>query len=181
MKQIKGLLLRQGKKEGKRREKESYTAGASPSEPTLPRNFRLKYSPISPTPGPRATSTPETDPLQQKARRQERSVVKIKAKDYNLNFDGEEVEKFIRKVERIAQIEGETDEDLEMEMAFWTTKPRISDAIETIPGYEEGNFMQLKKYLITKWGRVEPERRYRKYSLIKLFNDNQEDGDIGSI
>ncbi|MBW0541774.1 hypothetical protein O181_081489 [Austropuccinia psidii MF-1] len=178
MKQMQDLLLTQSKKKGKRREQKSYTPGASPSEPTLPRHFRPEDSPISTTPGPRATSTSETEPktqniprrvfvttpnnpspLQQKVPRQERPVVEIKEKDYNLNFDGEEVEKFIRKVERIAQIEGATDEHLEMQMEFWTTEPRISDAIEAIPGYEEGNWMQLKKDLKSKWGRVEPEKK----------------------
>ncbi|MBW0469794.1 hypothetical protein O181_009509 [Austropuccinia psidii MF-1] len=121
------------KKKGKRRESKSYTPGASPSEPSLPRHFR----PISPTPGPRATSTPETESrpsnilmrvfvstpthpssLQQEIPRKERSLVKIKAKNCNLNFNGEEVKKFIKKVERIAQIEGETEEDLAMQVAF---------------------------------------------------------------
>ncbi|MBW0585610.1 hypothetical protein O181_125325, partial [Austropuccinia psidii MF-1] len=154
-------------------------------------HIRPEDSPISPTPGPRATSTPETNPrraffstpnnpspLQQQVLKKESLVVKIKAKDYNLNFNGEEVEKFIKKVERIAQIEGATDEDLAMQMAFWTTDPRISDSIEAMPGYEEGNWTQLKKDLITKWRRVEPERRYRKYSLIQLFNDTQDEGGI---
>ncbi|MBW0479577.1 hypothetical protein O181_019292 [Austropuccinia psidii MF-1] len=68
-----------------------------------------------------------------------------------------------------------------MQTAFFTTEPRISDAIEAIPGYEEGNWTELKKDLKTKWGRVEPERRYTKYSLIKLFNDTQEDGGVGSL
>ncbi|MBW0536303.1 hypothetical protein O181_076018 [Austropuccinia psidii MF-1] len=109
MKQMQDLLLTQSKKKGKRREQTSYTPGASPSEPTLPRHVRPEDSPISPTPGPRATSTPATEPrtqniprrvfvttpnnpspLQQKVPRQERPVVKIKAKDYNLNFDGGE-------------------------------------------------------------------------------------------
>ncbi|MBW0483486.1 hypothetical protein O181_023201 [Austropuccinia psidii MF-1] len=66
-------------------------------------------------------------------------------------------------------------------MEFWTTEPRVNDAIEAMPGYAEGNWTQLKKDLITKWGRVEPEKRYRKDSLIKLFNDTQEDGGIGSL
>ncbi|MBW0521987.1 hypothetical protein O181_061702 [Austropuccinia psidii MF-1] len=80
-------------------------------------------SPSSSTPGPKATSTSETEqrpqtdqrwefystptntsPLQQQIPRQERPVVKIKAKDYNLNLNGEEVEMFMRKVERIAQV-----------------------------------------------------------------------------
>ncbi|MBW0558383.1 hypothetical protein O181_098098 [Austropuccinia psidii MF-1] len=169
-------------------------------EPTLPRHVRPEDLPISPTPGPRGTSTPATEPrtqniprrvfvttpndpspLQQKVPRQERPVVKIKAKDYNLNFDGEAVEKFIKKVERIAQMEGATDEDLAMQIAFWTTNQKVSHAIEAMPGYEEGSSTQLKKDLITKWGRVEPERRYIKDSLTKLFSETQEDGGIGSL
>ncbi|MBW0577642.1 hypothetical protein O181_117357, partial [Austropuccinia psidii MF-1] len=198
--QLQILLTGSKKKKGKRRESTSYTPGASPSEATLPRHVRPEESPISPTPGPRATSTPATEPrssnvprkvfvstpthpspLHQEIPRQERSVVKIKAKNYNLNFNGEEVEKFIKKIERIAQIEGATEEDLAMQMAFWTTDSKISDAIEAMPGYEEGNWTQLKKDLITKWGRVEPERRYRKDSLLKLFNDTQDNGGISNL
>ncbi|MBW0577412.1 hypothetical protein O181_117127, partial [Austropuccinia psidii MF-1] len=127
-------------------------------------------------------STPTNpSPLQHQILRQERPVVKIKAKDYNLNFNGEEVEKFIRKVEKIAQIEGAREEDLAMQMAFWTTDSKNSDAIEAMPGYEEGNWSQLKKDLITKWGRVEPERKYRKDSLINLFNDTQDAGGISTL
>ncbi|MBW0491626.1 hypothetical protein O181_031341 [Austropuccinia psidii MF-1] len=123
MKKMQDLLLTQRNKKVKRRKQKSYTPGASPSEPKLPRHVRPADSPISPTPGPRATSTLAKEPrtqniprkvfvttpnspslLQQKVPRQERPVVKIQAKDYHLNFDGEEVEKFIKKVERIAQI-----------------------------------------------------------------------------
>ncbi|MBW0503885.1 hypothetical protein O181_043600 [Austropuccinia psidii MF-1] len=169
------LLLTQSKSKVKVREQTSYTPGASPSEPTLPRHVRPEDSPISPTPGPRATFTPATEPstqniprrvfvtipndpspLQHKVPRQEIPLVKIKAKYYNLNFDGEEVEKFIKKVERIAQIEGETDEDLAMQMEFWKTNQKVNDAIEAMPGYDKGNWTQLRKDLITKWGRVEP-------------------------
>ncbi|MBW0528202.1 hypothetical protein O181_067917 [Austropuccinia psidii MF-1] len=101
------------------------------------KHIRPENSPISPAPGPRAISTPETEPrinniprrafvskpnnaspLQQQVLKQERPVAKIKAKDYNLNFNGEEVENFIKKAERIAQIEGETDKDLAIQMAF---------------------------------------------------------------
>ncbi|MBW0540865.1 hypothetical protein O181_080580 [Austropuccinia psidii MF-1] len=104
------------KKKGKRREQTSYTPGASPSEQTLPWHVRPEDSPISPTPEPRATSTPATEPrtqsiprrvfvtapnspstLQRKFPRQERTLVGFKAKDYSLNFDEEEVEKPIRR------------------------------------------------------------------------------------
>ncbi|MBW0589785.1 hypothetical protein O181_129500 [Austropuccinia psidii MF-1] len=52
MKEMKDLLLTQGKKKQKRREQASYTPVASPSEPTLPRHVRPEHSPISPTPDP---------------------------------------------------------------------------------------------------------------------------------
>ncbi|MBW0477085.1 hypothetical protein O181_016800 [Austropuccinia psidii MF-1] len=68
-----------------------------------------------------------------------------------------------------------------MQVAFWTTDSRICDAIEAMPGYEEGNWSQLKKDLMTKWGRVEPERRLRKESLINLFNDTPDAGGIRTL
>ncbi|MBW0507372.1 hypothetical protein O181_047087 [Austropuccinia psidii MF-1] len=87
------------KKKGKRRSSTTYTPGVSPSEPSLPRNFRPEESTLIPTPGPRATSTPATDarntsiprrvfvstpthpsPLYQEITRVEKPVVKIRAK-----------------------------------------------------------------------------------------------------
>ncbi|MBW0556190.1 hypothetical protein O181_095905 [Austropuccinia psidii MF-1] len=172
----------------------------NPSEPSLPRHVRAEESPISPTPGPRETSTPATEsrpsniprrdfvstpthpsPLKQEIPRKERSVLNIKAMNYNLNFHGEEAEKCIKKTERIAQIEGATEEDLAMQIAFWTTDSKISDTIEPMPGYEEGNWTWLKNALIKTWGRVEPERRYRKDPHVQLFNDTQDEGGISNL
>ncbi|MBW0527418.1 hypothetical protein O181_067133 [Austropuccinia psidii MF-1] len=65
MKQMQDLLLTQRKKKGKIREQTPYTPGASPSESTLPRHVRPEDSQISPTPGPRATSTTATEPRTQ--------------------------------------------------------------------------------------------------------------------
>ncbi|MBW0484827.1 hypothetical protein O181_024542 [Austropuccinia psidii MF-1] len=61
MKQMQDILLTKNKKKGKRRGSEFYTPGASASEPTLPSHVRPEESPSSPTPGPRATSTPATE------------------------------------------------------------------------------------------------------------------------
>ncbi|MBW0488739.1 hypothetical protein O181_028454 [Austropuccinia psidii MF-1] len=157
------------KKKGKRRESTSYTPGASPNEPYLPRHVRPEKSPISPAPGPRETSTQATEsrpsniprrvfvstpthpsPLQQEIPRQGRSVVKIKAKNYNISFNGEGSEKSINEIIRIAQIEGATEADLAIQVAFWTTDSKISDAIEAMPGFEQGNWTHLKKDLIEK-------------------------------
>ncbi|MBW0496332.1 hypothetical protein O181_036047 [Austropuccinia psidii MF-1] len=157
MKKIQDILLNQSKKKGKRRGFTSYTPGGSPSKLTLPRHVTPEESLSSHKPGPRATSTPETEPRAQAHKRgeilstptnpsplkhqiltQERPVAQIKAKYYNLSFNREKVEKFIRKVERIAHIEGAKEEYLEMQMEFWRTGSKLSDAIEAMPGYEEG-------------------------------------------
>ncbi|MBW0512333.1 hypothetical protein O181_052048 [Austropuccinia psidii MF-1] len=87
-------------------------------------NVKLENSPISPTPGPRATSTPKTEqrshsipkkvfsstpnhpsPSQREIPKVISSIVKIKDKDYNLVFDGNGVEKFIKRVEPATEIE----------------------------------------------------------------------------
>ncbi|MBW0525205.1 hypothetical protein O181_064920 [Austropuccinia psidii MF-1] len=133
------------------------------------KHIRPEDSLILPTPGPMENSTQETypriqiiprrvfvstpnnpSPLQQQVLRQETLVAKIEAKDNDLKFNEEEVETLVKKVERIAQINGKKYEDLAMGMAFWTTGPRVSEAIEAIPGY--GELTQLKKSLIAEWG-----------------------------
>ncbi|MBW0469006.1 hypothetical protein O181_008721 [Austropuccinia psidii MF-1] len=93
-------------------------------------------------------------PLQKQAPRNKIAVAKIEAKDYNLNFDREEVEHFIDKVERISQIEGEKDKDLAIKMAFWTTGSRISDEIKSMPDYEKENWTQLREEFIEKCGSI---------------------------
>ncbi|MBW0550714.1 hypothetical protein O181_090429 [Austropuccinia psidii MF-1] len=131
MNQMQDLLLTQRERKGKRREQTSYTPGASPSEPTLPRHVRPEDSPISPTPGPRETSTPKTEqgsqsipkkvflfttnhpsPLKKEIPKVTSPIVKIRAKYYNLVFDGNEVEKFIKRVEAAAEIEGDVGKDI---------------------------------------------------------------------
>ncbi|MBW0521422.1 hypothetical protein O181_061137 [Austropuccinia psidii MF-1] len=62
MKKMQGFLLSQASKTEKRRQSIANTPRHSPSEPTLPRHIRTEYSQTSPTPGPRGTSTPETEP-----------------------------------------------------------------------------------------------------------------------
>ncbi|MBW0528203.1 hypothetical protein O181_067918 [Austropuccinia psidii MF-1] len=50
-----------------------------------------------------------------------------------------------------------------------------------MPGYEEADWTKQKKDLIAKWGRLEPERRYRQDSLIQLFNDTQDEGGVDTL
>ncbi|MBW0569837.1 hypothetical protein O181_109552 [Austropuccinia psidii MF-1] len=124
MKQMQYILSTQSKKKVKRRGSTSHIPGGSPIEPTLPRATSTTEAEPRPQTHQRRSffSTPTNpSPLQHQILRQERHVVKIKSKDYNLKFNGEEVEKFIRKVERIAQIEGGREEYLAMQMEFWTT------------------------------------------------------------
>ncbi|MBW0524834.1 hypothetical protein O181_064549 [Austropuccinia psidii MF-1] len=57
----------------------------------------------------------------------------------------------------------------------------MSDYIEAITGYEEGDWTQLKKELIAEWERVEPETRYKKDSITQIFNYTQDEGRISTL
>ncbi|MBW0556148.1 hypothetical protein O181_095863 [Austropuccinia psidii MF-1] len=120
---------------------------------TLPRSFRQHGSP-SPYSRPMATSTLYTEerqstlprrvnisaqlptPSHQEIPRNTTSIVKIRAKDYNLWFDGKDVERFIKKVDKIAEIEGASGRDIERQIAFWIKDEESSYHIKVIPGYE---------------------------------------------
>ncbi|MBW0548684.1 hypothetical protein O181_088399 [Austropuccinia psidii MF-1] len=136
------------KKEGKRKVS-SFTAEKSPMEETtsMPRIFRHKGSP-SPFSRPMASSTPFTSqrpntlpkgvnihaqassPLQQEIPRNNTPIFKIIPKDYNLWFDGKEVERFLEIVENIAEIEGQSGKYIAREISFWTKDQNISCHIE---------------------------------------------------
>ncbi|MBW0580343.1 hypothetical protein O181_120058 [Austropuccinia psidii MF-1] len=148
----------------------------------------------SPTPKGFTTSTPGTFPraarfakrvhITKPTQQPERAtipitnIVKIKAKYYKLNFDGSDVEDFIKRPERIASIERANERDLDMQIAFWSEDQDIRYEIEGIPGYEKEDWDQLKKEIISKWGKVEPERRHRKDSLTRLFSQARQEGGV---
>ncbi|MBW0524882.1 hypothetical protein O181_064597 [Austropuccinia psidii MF-1] len=164
MKEMQDLFLTQSKKKGKIREKTSYTPGASPSESSLPRHVRPEDSPISPTPGPRETSTYKTEqrsqsipkkvflttpnhpsPLQKEIPKATSPIVKIRVKDYNLVFDSNEVEKCIKRVEAEAEIEGASGEDIAGQVISMSAAEEVKEKIEAMQGYEEKNWKKLQK------------------------------------
>ncbi|MBW0566806.1 hypothetical protein O181_106521 [Austropuccinia psidii MF-1] len=187
-------------KEEEKNKLSSYTPQNSPLEEqtTLPRSFRQHGSP-SPYPRPMATSTPYTEqrpstlprrvnissqiptPLHQEIPRNTTPIVKIRAKDYNLWFDGKDVERFIKKVENIAEIEGASGRDIARQIAFWTKDEEISYHIEGMPGYETADWDQLKVDMKRRWGTVSPERRYRLSSITDLFTKTQQEGGIRNM
>ncbi|MBW0523058.1 hypothetical protein O181_062773 [Austropuccinia psidii MF-1] len=109
----------------------------------MPRIFRQEGSP-SPFARPMASSTLFTSqrtntltkrvnihaqassPLQQEIPQNNTPIVKIGPKDYSLWFDEKEVERFIKRVENIAEIEGGSGRDIERQMSFWTKDQEIS-------------------------------------------------------
>ncbi|MBW0510648.1 hypothetical protein O181_050363 [Austropuccinia psidii MF-1] len=109
----------------------------------MPIIFRKEGSP-SPFSRPMASSTPFTaqrpntlpkrihinaqasSPLQQEIPINSTPIVKIRPKDYSLWFDGKEVERFIKRVENIEKIEGESVRDIARQISFWTKDQEIS-------------------------------------------------------
>ncbi|MBW0503625.1 hypothetical protein O181_043340 [Austropuccinia psidii MF-1] len=164
----------------------------------MPRIFRQEGSP-SPFSRPMASSTPFTlqrpnmlpkriniyakasSPLQQEIPRNNTPIVEIRQKDYNLWFDGKEVERFLKRVENIAEIEGESGRDIARQISFWTQYQDISYHIEGIPGYETGDWEQLILDMKRIWGTVSPERRYKLSSITQLFTKIQQEGGIRNM
>ncbi|MBW0495886.1 hypothetical protein O181_035601 [Austropuccinia psidii MF-1] len=102
-------------------------------------------------------------------------IVKIRAKDYNLWFDGKDVEIFINKIEL------ESERDLARKGAFCPKDEEISYHIEGIPGYETAYWDQLKVDMKKRWGTVSTERRYKLYSISELFTKTQKEGGIRNM
>ncbi|MBW0555523.1 hypothetical protein O181_095238 [Austropuccinia psidii MF-1] len=102
---------------------------------SMPRIFRQEGSP-SPFSRPMASSTPFTSqrpntlpkwvniysqvssPFKKEIPQNNTPIVKIRTKDYNLWFVGKEVERFIKRVENIAEIEGESGRDIASQISF---------------------------------------------------------------
>ncbi|MBW0551107.1 hypothetical protein O181_090822, partial [Austropuccinia psidii MF-1] len=186
-------MERAAKRHGKKT-KSSQLSPETTGDSTIERMLRPQQPSLSPTPKTFATSTPGTlpraaifekrvhitTPTQQPERVTipKRKIVKMKANDYNLNFDGSDSEYFIKRAERIVSIEGENERDLAMQIAFLSEDKDIRYEIEGMPGYEVEHWDQLKKEMISKWGKAEPERRPSKHSLTGLFNQNLQEGGV---
>ncbi|MBW0574632.1 hypothetical protein O181_114347 [Austropuccinia psidii MF-1] len=116
--------------------KSSQFSPETTGDATIERMIRPQQPSPSPTPKTFATSTPGTlpraarfakrvhitTPTQQPERVTipKRKIVKTKENNYSLNFDGCDVEDFIKRAERIASIEGANERDLAMKIAFWS-------------------------------------------------------------
>ncbi|MBW0576898.1 hypothetical protein O181_116613 [Austropuccinia psidii MF-1] len=189
-------MERAARRHGKKTKSSTFSPETT-GDATIERMLRPQQPSPSPTPKTFETSTPGTfpraarfekrvhitTPTQQPERVTipTRKIVQIKAKYYDLNFDGNDVEDFIKRAERIALIEGANKQDLAMQIPFWSEDKDIRYEIEGMPGYEMEDWHQLKKEMISKWGKVKPERRDRKDSLTRLFNQTQQEGGVKSL
>ncbi|MBW0528270.1 hypothetical protein O181_067985 [Austropuccinia psidii MF-1] len=75
-------------------------------------------------------------PLHQESPRNNTPIVKRREKDYSLWLDGKDAERFIREVEKIAEIKVASGRDIEIQIEFWTKDKDITYHVEGIPGYE---------------------------------------------
>ncbi|MBW0474279.1 hypothetical protein O181_013994 [Austropuccinia psidii MF-1] len=108
-------------------------------------------------------------------------IVKIREKEYNLWFDGKDVEIFIMKAENMAEIEGASGREIPRQIVFWTQDEKISYHIEGMPGYETADWDQLKVDIKRRWVTVSPERRHTLSAITKLFTKTQQQGGIKNM
>ncbi|MBW0571928.1 hypothetical protein O181_111643 [Austropuccinia psidii MF-1] len=192
-------LLALLKKEGKNKSS-CYTPQSSPlkKQTTLPRSFRLHGSP-SLYPRLMATLTLYTEqrqntlprrvnisaqiptPLHKEIPRNTTPIVKIRAKDYNLWFDGKDAEILIKKVENIEEIEGASGRDIARKIAFWTKDEEISSHIEGICTQLAEDLdrrivrTQGASYLFRNYQRVPMEGNESGKNIVRAFAKEQEE------
>ncbi|MBW0470603.1 hypothetical protein O181_010318 [Austropuccinia psidii MF-1] len=100
-----------------------------------------------------------SSPPQQEIFGNSTTIVKVKQKYYRLWFDGNEVGRFIKMVENIAEFEGESGRYIERKILVWTKYQEITYHIEGMPRYGTGDWEKLILDMKRKWGAVSPERR----------------------
>ncbi|MBW0585629.1 hypothetical protein O181_125344 [Austropuccinia psidii MF-1] len=150
----------------------------SPSPFSKPMASSTSFNPQRPNTLPNRVNnhSQAPSPLQQEVPRNNTVIVKIRPKDYNLWFYGKEVERFIKRVENIMEIEGASGRDIARQISFWTKDKDISYHIEGMPRYETGDWEQLKLDMKRRWGTVSFERRYKLSSITQLFTKIQHGG-----
>ncbi|KAI9617182.1 hypothetical protein H4Q26_013046 [Puccinia striiformis f. sp. tritici PST-130] len=108
----------------------------------------------------------------------EKTKVMLDVKKLNFHFKGTEVETFIRRVEKLANLQGAGGPDVASQLPFLVSDQKISQHIEDMEGHETGNWDLLKKQLIRKWGRATPLRRFNKDSITTLISKHTDKGGI---
>ncbi|KAI9613135.1 hypothetical protein H4Q26_010413 [Puccinia striiformis f. sp. tritici PST-130] len=108
----------------------------------------------------------------------EKTKVMLDVKKLNFHFKGTEVETFIRRVEKLANLQGAGGPDVASQLPFLVSDQKISQHIEDMEGHETGNWDLLKKQLIRKWGRATPVRRFNKDSITTLISKHTDKGGI---
>ncbi|MBW0474291.1 hypothetical protein O181_014006 [Austropuccinia psidii MF-1] len=153
-------MERTSKRHGKQK-KSIQLSPETTGDATIKRMLRPQQPSQSPTPKTFARFTPGTfpraarfsnrvnitTPMQPAGRVtiHTRNIVKRKAKDYNLNFEGLDVEDFIKRAKRIVSMEEANERDLAMQIAFWSEAKEIRYEIEGTHEYEMEDLDQLKK------------------------------------
>ncbi|KAI9624251.1 hypothetical protein H4Q26_016958 [Puccinia striiformis f. sp. tritici PST-130] len=102
----------------------------------------------------------------------------LDVKKLNFHFKGTEVETFIRRVEKLANLQGAGGPDVASQLPFLVSDQKISQHIEDMEGHETGNWDLLKKQLIRKWGRATPLQRFNKDSITTLISKHTDKGGI---
>jgi hypothetical protein len=113
----------------------------------------------------------------QKLPDKEKGVV-LDTKKLNVEFNGSEVEVFIKRVEKIAILQKAGGQDVALQLPFMIKDRKISKCIEYMEGHKNCNWEDLKKELISKWVRATPKRQFDKSSVSNLVSKYSDNGGI---
>ncbi|KAH9449884.1 hypothetical protein Pst134EB_020692 [Puccinia striiformis f. sp. tritici] len=111
---------------------------------------------------------------------EEKKNVMLDVKKLNFHFKGAEVETFIRRVEKLANLQGAGGQDVALQLPFLVSDQKISQYIEDMQGHETADWDLMKKELIREWGHATPLRRFNKESIPTLVSKHVDKGGIQS-
>ena len=102
----------------------------------------------------------------------------LETKKNHVEFDGTEVELFIKRIEKLAELQQAGGQDIALQLPFIIKDKKIRETIENMEGHENRDWNLLKKEMKRKWGRVSPTRRYTEESIPALISNIQTTGGI---
>ncbi|OAV92743.1 hypothetical protein PTTG_10805 [Puccinia triticina 1-1 BBBD Race 1] len=106
-------------------------------------------------------------------------MVKIKAPNKRLCFDGTKVERFIETYEMVASLDEATELDMAKQIRLFLANDDLLDVLETLDGFNPPDWPKLKAAMVAYWGKVDTAR-FTTRDLSSLVQNWSAKGGVAS-
>ncbi|POW15027.1 hypothetical protein PSTT_02553 [Puccinia striiformis] len=102
-------------------------------------------------------------------------------KDFGFNGVNIPIEKFILRYEDAGSADGASSRDLAKQIVAFIKLNDLKDEVEEMSGYKDGNWEELKRQLLNRFGSAQPLVKYTKHDLENLINQISSQGGIQNL